>query len=147
MGPSASLDVLTTEIPLPFSPLNLIVTDIRSDRNDDGSGRQPPLATDSASLELQDCQVGLSEGIRIPARCVRAHSTPCVVGIGHGHVRPRQFHDAVGCFVGLAVGPVGLAMAYGTCQNGVANLTGPTASCLSRYPPVVRANAAMRKSR
>ena len=53
---------------------------------------------------------------------------PCVEGIGHGHIRRMQYHEAFACEVGLAMGAMGLATAHGTCQNGVAKVWLPSAS-------------------
>ena len=75
---------------------------------------------DSALHELDDCLMMLLEGTCMPPRCVGAHMAPCVEGIGHGHIQRMQFHEAFACLVGLAVAAVGLAMAHGTCENGVA---------------------------
>ena len=64
---------------------------------------------DSASLELTYRLMTLSEGRTISSGCVGAHVTPCVEGIGHGHIRRMQYHEAFACLVGLALGAVGLA--------------------------------------
>ena len=71
---------------------------------------------------------------------------PCVEGIGHGHIRRMQFHEAFACLVGLAVAAVGLATAHGTCHSGVAKIRLPSAGCLSRNL-LVSVHVAMRKSR
>ena len=52
---------------------------------------------DSASLELTYRLMTLSESRTISAGCVGAHVTavtPCVEGIGHGHIRRMQYHEA-----------------------------------------------------
>ena len=82
---------------------------------------------DSAILELTYRLMTLSEGRTNSSGCVGAHVTPCVEGIGHGHIRRMQFHEAFACLVGLAVAAVGLATAHGTCQNGVAKVRLPSA--------------------
>ena len=101
---------------------------------------------DSASLELTYGLMTLSESKTISAGCVGAHVTPCVEGIGHGHIRRMQFHEAFACLVGLALGAVGLATAHGICQNGVAKVRLPSAGCPSRNL-LVSVNVAMRKPR
>ena len=104
------------------------------------------MAMDSAFLELTYRLMTLSEGKTISAGCVGAHMTPCVEGIGHGHIRWLQYHEACACLAGLALGAVGLATAHGTCQNGVAKVWLPSASCPSRNL-LVSVNVAMRKPR
>ena len=49
---------------------------------------------DLASLELTYRLMTLSEGKTISAGCVGAHVTPCVEGIGHGHIQRMQYHEA-----------------------------------------------------